>query len=261
MALLAHPAAAMRFSPSTCALPLALVLASACSDDAQFTTRFASDFAPAQHTVSVLGVFKDGQMSAEAWESVGPKLSAPFGATCDTAYTSLAASNPALSSAIDEYVRANGPGDELLEQLAPAATGDVILVFTIAGHVTGKPSSTPDTSTVSGSGASGGQMMGGGASGKYRGAQPGGAGGANGGRGMARPNAVAAFEVSASLYSVSQKRAVGFVTMQYDGPTQDDALQRMARKLGVSLPSARCAGWDWKTKVDDNRIRTLIEHS
>ena len=131
-------------------LPVALLFASACADDAQFTTRFASDFTPAQHVVSVLGVFKDGQMNSESWEALGPRLSAPFGATCDTAYAALVASNQPLSAAIDDYVRANGPGDELLEQLAPAATGDVILVFTVAGKVTGKPSSTPDTSAVSG---------------------------------------------------------------------------------------------------------------
>jgi hypothetical protein len=233
----------------------ALLLATACSDDAQFTTRFASDFAPARHSVSVLGVFKDGQMSSEAWESIGPKLSLPFGATCDTAYTALVSTNQPLSSAIDDYVRANGPGDELLEQLAPAATGDVILVFTVAGHVTGKPASTPDTSTVSGAPAGSNQTMGGGG-GKYRGMRP---GGVNGGRGMARAAPVAAFEVSASLYSVSQKRAVGFVAMQYDGPTMDDALQRMATRLGVALPSSRCGGWDWKAKVDDGRIRALTE--
>ena len=97
-------------------------------------------------------------------------------------------------------------------------------------------------------------MMGSG--GKYRGMRP---GGTSGSRGMAGRPAVAAFEVSASVYSVSLKRPVGFVSMQYDGPSLEDALQRMSKRLGLVLPSSRCGGWDWKAKVDDARIRALIE--
>ena len=244
----------MRRPLSSLALAFALLslfsLPSACSDDAQFTTRFASDFSPSRHTVSVLGVFKEGQMSTEAWESLGAKLSTPFGATCDTAYAGLVTTNQPLSSAIDDYVRANGPGDELLEQLAPAATGDLIAIFTVAGHVAGKAAPPPDTTAVQQSSP----MTGGG--GRYRGARP---GGVNGGRGMPRAPAIASFEVSVSFYSVSQKRAVGLLALQYEGTSLDDALQRMAQKLGLTLPSARCAGWDWKAKVDDARIRALIE--
>jgi hypothetical protein len=236
------------------ALLVALVLGglgvSACADDAQFTTRFASDFVPSRHVVSVLGIFKDGQMSEEAWESIGAKLSAPFGGTCDNAYGALVSSNQVLSTAIADYVRANGPGDELLEQLAPAATGDLILVFTVAGHVNTKAPPAPDTSAVAG----GSPMTGTG--GKYRGMRPGGSSGA---RGMARPSPTAAFEVSASLYSVHDKRSVGLLAMQYDGASLDEALQRMAAKVGVTLPGAKCGGWDWKAPVDDNRIRALIE--
>jgi hypothetical protein len=233
-------------------LPLLLLVlstASACTDDAQFTTRFASDFVPGRHAVSVLGVFKDGQMSSEAWESIGPKLSAPFGATCDTAYAALVASDQTLSSAIDDYVRANGPGDDLLEQLVPNATGDVIVVFTVAGHVNGKAPAGPDTGPVS----TGGSAMPGGRS---RGMRP---TGSQGTRGMARPSATGAFEISASLYSVGQKRSVGLLAMRYDGISADDALQRMATRLALALPGATCGGWDWKAKVDDHRIRALIE--
>jgi len=237
-----------------CSLALALALfalPSACSDDAQFTTRFASDFSPSRHTVSVLGVFRDGQMSTEAWESIGAKLSTPFGATCDTGFAGLVTSNQPLSAAIDDYVRANGPGDELLEQLAPAATGDLIAVFTVAGHVAGKAAASPDTTAVQQS-----SPMTGSGGGRYRGSRP---GGVNGGRGMPKAAAIASFEVSVSFYSVAEKRAVGMVALQYEGTSQDEALQRMAQKLGLSLPSAKCAGWDWKAKVDDAHIRTLIE--
>lgn len=242
----------MRRSLSSLALAFALLsLPSACSDDAQFTTRFASDFAPSRHTVSVLGVFRDGQMSSEAWDSLGSKLSSPFGATCETAYAGLVTSNQPLSSAIDDYVRANGPGDELLEQLAPAASGDLIAVFTVAGHVAGKAAPPPDTTAVQQS-----SPMTGAGGGKYRGSRP---GGVNGGRGMPKAPAIASLEVSVSFYSVSQKRAVGMLALQYEGTSLDEALQRMGQKLGLSLPGATCAGWDWKAKVDDARIRALIE--
>ena len=242
----------MRRSLPLLASVLALfLLPSACSDDAQFTTRFASDFSPSRHTVSVLGIFKDGQMSTEAWESIGAKLSVPFGATCDTAYASLVTQNQPLSTAIDDYVRANGPGDELLEQLAPAASGDLIAVFTVAGHVAGKAAPPPDTTAVQQS-----SPMPGAGGGKYRGSRP---GGVNGGRGMPKAPAIASLEVSVSFYSVSQKRAVGMLALQYEGTSLDEALQRMGQKLGLSLPGATCAGWDWKAKVDDARIRALIE--
>jgi hypothetical protein len=243
----------MRCLPCSLVVALALfALPSACSDDAQFTTRFASDFSPSRHTVSVLGIFRDGQMSTEAWESLGAKLSTPFGATCDTAYAGLVSSNQPLSAAIDDYVRANGPGDELLAQLAPDATGDLIAVFTVAGHVAGKAAPPPDTTAVQQSSP----MSGSGGGGKYRGSRP---GGVNGGRGMPKAAAIASFEVSVSFYSVAQKRAVGMVALQYEGTSQDEALQRMAQKLGLTLPGAKCAGWDWKAKVDDAHIRALIE--
>lgn len=234
-----------------------LALLSSCSDDAQFTSRFASDFVHGRHSVSVLGVFRDGQMSSESWEVIGPKLSAPFGTTCDTAFGALVTSNPPLSSAIDDYVRANGPGDELLAQLAPAATGDVIVVFTVAGHVGPKPASSADTSAVQSQGSSANSPMGAGG-GKYRGMRPGGMGGT---RGMQRTATTAALEMSASFYSVSEKRSVGLVAMQYDGASLDEAFQRMAAKITNAVPGSTCGGWDWKTRPvpDDHRIRDLIE--
>jgi hypothetical protein len=234
------------------ALVAALAICGACKDDAQFTTRFASDFAPGGHALSVLGVFKDGQMSSESWDAIGPKLSSPFGATCDTAYGRLVTADQALSTAIDDYVRANGPGDELLEQLAPAATGDVIVVFTVAGHVNDKDKTlTPSASTVS------------------NGAPMGGSGGRGHGNGGMRYGGIndhaiprgtsASFEVAATLYSIREKRAVGMLALQYDGNSLDEALQWMAARLGLAVPGAKCGGWDFTARIDDKRIRALIE--
>lgn len=224
----------------------------ACSDEAQFTTRFASDFAHANHAVSVLGVFRDGRMSSDAWDVVGPPLSAPFGKTCETAYGALIGTTPGLSSAIDDYVRANGPGDDLLEQLAPAATGDLILVFTIAGHIVSRTAPT-DSGAVS-TGAPGASMSGG----KYRGPHQ--AGGT--GRGMPTGTSTnAALEVSVSIYSVATHRSVGLIALGYDGVSLTEALSRMANRLGLALPQSRCAGWDWgKGAVNEAKLRELIEH-
>jgi hypothetical protein len=240
------------------ALSLLLALAvtapaAACSDYASVTARFAPDFPQGRHTVSVLGIFKDGQMSTDAWESIGARLSAPFGSTCTTGYAQLVATNQAASTAVDDYIRANGPGDEILEQLAPGASGDVVVVFTFAGHVSAKPAGTPDTGAMSSSPPGGSMGMGGG---KYRGTRPGG----STGRGMARPANAAALEMSASFYSVAQKRSVGLVSLEYDGTSLDDAFQKFAAKISSSIPGSACAGWDFKTPVDEKKIRELTEH-
>jgi hypothetical protein len=229
---------------------VALVFCAACKDEAQFTTRFASDFAPGRHTVSVFGVFKDGQMSSEAWDGIGAKLSAPFGATCETAYGHLVTSDQAVSSAIDDYVRANGPGDDLLAQLSPAATGDVIVVFTVAGHVNNEKAPPLNASSVSSGAPAVGSS---GPRGRGMGSSPGPME-----HGLPQATA-AALEVSVSLFSVPEKRSVGVVTLQYDGASLDEALQRLAARLGAALPGAACAGWNWTAKVDDKRIRALIE--
>jgi hypothetical protein len=50
-------------------------------------------------------------------------------------YDALVSSNAALASAVDEYARADGPTDDLLAQLAPAAQGDLVLVLTFAGKL------------------------------------------------------------------------------------------------------------------------------
>src|ERR1700722_13130989 len=96
---------------ATC-VPLTAV--AGCSD-AQITTRYAPTFTHAPHTVSLLGVYKDGRMNPDVWEQIGPALSTPLGGKCGPGYDSLVNGNPALSAAIDDYARANGIGDDLLD--------------------------------------------------------------------------------------------------------------------------------------------------
>lgn len=235
-------------------LALAPALLCACSGDAQLTSRFASGFTRAPHTVSVFGVYKDGRMSSEAWEQVGPGLSQPFGATCEQAYAQIESKNQTLSGAIDDYARANGVGDDLLEQLAPAAQGDLILVITVAGRVGSKGPNLPDTSTLA-TGAPGvgsSKYRTGSAIGSPMGPSPRSSGG------MRAPlDTSAAFEMVASLYSVTEKKAVGIITLDYDGKSVEDAIAKLAARLGQELPGSRCGGWNWDAKVDEQRIREL----
>ena len=226
-----------------------------CSDGAQFTTRYASDFAHTPHSISVFGVYKDGRMNPDVWEQIGPRLCASFGATCGVAYDALASSNPNLSAAIDDYARANGIGDELVDQLAPAATGDLIMVVTVAGAVAGKNQSLPETSSVSGGPPS---TMGS----KYRGGGMSTPGAGQTGT-MHRPRVLtdgASFEMSASLFSVSQHKSVGLVAMAYSGPSVDDAVQKLAAKLQGEIPGSKCAGWNWGVQLDEQHIRALGDH-
>ena len=217
-------------------------VASACHADATFNTNFASGFAPGGHTVSVFGVYKDGQMSSSSWGSIGPKVAAALGASrCDPAFdATLATTNADLASAVEDYTRADGPTDDLLVQLAPAAKGDLILVVTFAGKLPPPdkgPNITKEPSTMGGNGQGSMQNW------KSRAAAP----------------STDELDLSASLFSVAHSQSVAVVAMQYTGGSIDDAIAKFATKLGHALPQATCAGWNWDAKLDPERIRKSIE--
>lgn len=244
-------------SCSLAGLLLALATASCGSTEANFTTRFAPGFSPARHPVSVLGVYKDGRMNAEAWDSLAPKVSAWLGAArCEAGYVdaSSAKVNQSLWAAVDEYTRSNGPTDDLLAELAPAAQGDLVLVLTVAGRV-------PEQDKVqlqpepSGAGVSGG-------------GRPGSMGGMGGthspGAGSMHARSTPAgskdaLDLAALLYSVSEKRTVGQLSLEYTGHSLDDAWAKFVARLRESLPGASCTGWTWDGKVDVDRVRKLAE--
>jgi hypothetical protein len=228
-------------------LAVMFAAAAACgSTDATFSSRFASGFAPAHHVVSVLGAYRDGQMSADTWNSIGPQISPSLGgANCDAAYAfALVSTDRAVSSAIDDYTRSNGPTDDLLAHLAPAAKGDLILVLTLAGTVRLRSNDPASPASISGSPAIGGRSP---------------AGGARGG-GIApsgpEPRSQSdAFEMSASLFSVALRRSVALVGMQYSGASADEAVAQFAARLAQVLPGTTCAGWNWDAKIDAEQIR------
>jgi hypothetical protein len=230
------------------ALAIAIAVPSwGCGAEISYTSQFAPGFVPRHHTISVLGVYKDGQMSSGAWDAIEPRLAPALGAArCPAGYTdTLASTHNALSAAIEDYARSDGPTDDLLTRLAPAATGDLILVVTIAGklplHETGE---APKASSS---------------------AYGGGAGGARGGMGgapMHGPAPVTStdeLDLSASLFSVSRSQSVAVVALRYLGTSVDEAVSKLATKLAGSFPEAACAGWNWNAPIDADAIRHSID--
>jgi hypothetical protein len=255
---------------STCLVALAIAgatLVISCAEDAEYTTRFIPDYPSSPHaSVSVFGVYKDGRMSAEAWDYVMPALSgagdasaaivtdldaaAPLGGECPAAYqSSLVSKDMTLFTAVDEYARANGVTEGLLEKFAPSARGDLIMVITISGHVpVHDAGDTPSMQTnqpppLGGSG---------------RGGMVGRRGMGGNATGMRRVEDKTALEMSASLYSKSLHRTVGLVGMAYTGKSGDEALRMFVAKVRGAIPVAPCAGWD-DLKVDEAAIHGIQE--
>jgi hypothetical protein len=226
----------------------------ACGSTESFTTTFAPGFAPTHHAISVFGVFKDGQMSAEAWDSFAPRLSSWLGsAQCRGGYVegANARTDAPLWSAVDDYTRSNGPTDDLLTHLAPAAEGDLVLVLTIAGKV------PQEEKTKLQDEPAGGGLQGGG-----RGGMGGMSGMRNPGAGsMQRRSLPAAqkdeLDLAALVYSVAAKESVAQVSLAYTGHSLDEAFAKFSAKLRDTLPGAACAGWAWEGKVDAEAIRKL----
>lgn len=234
-------------------LPLLLLVnALACGEgEEEYTAKLASDFAPARHTVSVLGLYKDGLMSPEGWGTLAPRLAPALGSRrCEVGYDELVSSNPPLAEAIDEFARANGPADDLMAELAPAAKGDLLLVLTFAGKLpqktagdAGAPGEIPPPA---GGRSAGSRGMGGGS--MMRGRPP-----------PEAPRDTNAVDISASIYSVRQRRPVALVALRYSGATLDDALTKFGAKLAETLPQMQCAGWNWDVHIDPERIRGDID--
>jgi hypothetical protein len=235
-------------------VPLGLLLLSTgCQHDAVYATTFAPDFSPPHHVVSVLGVYKDGKMSSEAWDGIAARVSRSLGAaSCEAAYSEIATSpNHALWSAVDEYTLANGPTDDLLAKIAPAARGDLVLVVIVAGKLP-----TPEKIKVQDENQnrrSAGNMA-------PQGGGMGGGGGlprANGPmfRPHAPPAALDRLDLSASLFSVPKAASVALVALEYSGESVDEAITGFTAKLASALPGATCTGWNWDAKIDPEAIR------
>ena len=239
---------AARLSFRAACLAAAAVAAACGPQDARVATKFASDFAPQRRTISVFGVYKDGQMSADAWTTMASSVSPSLGANeCAAGYSdALQSGNGDLLSAIDDYARSDGPTDDLLAQIAPAAKGDLIIVFTFAGQL---PTPKPKNTVATNSGAPGvGQVPRVAAGGGRRGAGH-------------RPVDLDSNEldIAATIFSVAQRRSVGQISLRYSGTSINEAIGQFAAQLTDALPQARCDGWDWSAKIDPQHIRQIID--
>lgn len=239
------PRPASRPFGSGCVVTLA-AFAVACAPTVRWASKIAPDFAPSGHTVSVLGVYKDGQMSPEAWDAVGPSL-APLlgGRSCETAQGSAARDSP-LTDAIDDYARTNGPTDELLEALSPAALGDLILVVVEAGSLPPpeKKASVVDGPSPAGPSPNGSHGSAGLSTFATKKRRPG-----------ARDSDV--LQLSLSLFSVARGRSVALLDMQYSGDSAEEATREFAARVARQFPGTTCRGWHWDARVDPERIRRL----
>jgi hypothetical protein len=217
-------------------LVMAAVLCAGCFSDADFSVKSSSDFSPqSELTVSVVGVFKDGMMSAETWETVSPALSpALHGKSCDVAYGDAHVKKaPPLAQALDEYTRDNGITDELFAALAPAATGDAVMMITMAGRAQ-KPTSARDVlpSPL--------------ARGPFTSPQPAPIRAAltpapRGSR--AEKKSRGGLEMSASVFSRKTGHGVALISMLYTGTSEEEGIAMFARKLAAFIPNATCAPW------------------
>jgi hypothetical protein len=223
---------------------------SACGEeDINFAVKVAPGYSNTGNAISIFGIFKDGRMSPEAWDELGPRLSTAFhSGPCEVAVSSdLRRSNLALFTAIDDAGREEGITDVLLDRFAPAAVGNSILVITISGHA---PKAKDAVHAATRSQMGGGMGRGGGV-----GRRPSAAPREPDRRKGARAGDV--FEISASLFSNPQHQSVAQVAMAYKGASEEEALTKFIAKLGESFPGAICRGWKPDALPTDEAIRQL----
>jgi hypothetical protein len=214
--------------------------ATACWGKAEMSVQYAPGFQPAQHKISIFGVYKDGRMNSEAWGGIAPGVSKALGGRlCDAAYgTAAFPADRDVTRAIDEYATSNGPTDDLLGQIAPAAAGDLVMVLTVAGHLP-----VPVKVSVQDQ------------------PQRQGPGGAYGGRGRHRGKDfdLNELQLAAQVFSVSEGKTVAVVNLDYTGQSVDEAWTKFTAQIGESLPGSECTGWRADAKLDADKIRSLAE--
>ncbi len=225
------------------ALPLAAALVlPACGDDS-FHVQRAPEFPKASGAaLSIFGVYRDGRLAPEAWDSFRSHLAPLFGTSpCEPGYPDILTTSgtPALQ-AVDDFSRANGVTDELLDHLAPAAKGDLVLLITMTGRP-GKPTESDNL----GPSAAAPSMRGGGRRGQ---------GGVPTKKPVVDTNT---FEAVGIVFSVKAHHSVAAIRLAYTGASLEDALQSFMTKLGAELPQATCAGWKGDLRIDASDIRRI----
>lgn len=207
----------MRFVRFVMRFVLSLAVFSCAANDAQLEAKVAPELHSSAHaTVSILGVMKGGRMSADVWPDFAPSF---FGGACPIAFDDKL--DPAIASAVDQHVRANGMTESLFGAFGAATDADLVLLLEVSGQLPKVKSSSPVT---------------------FRG----------GTKRGALPNPTAdddedenhdALEMSAAIYSVRLGRSVGSVSMRYTGKSASEALDRFSKKLSATLEGTRCTAW------------------
>jgi hypothetical protein len=228
-------------------LCLVLVAAAAisCGDEASVNVKYAQGFTPHPATVSVLGIFRDGRMSVDAWGPLGPVLTTALGApvSCDPAFGEpLLRKDADLYALIDDDTRQNGITEDLLTKLAPRAEGDLILTVTVHGSVANPNARPNDTSQPSPGNAPPVPRGGLGGPGKGNRGQH--------HEGAPRMAAQKALELSASLYSIRLQKPVARLSMSYTGTSIEEAVRRFGTEVGTMMPGSTCRGWSF---LDEKR--------
>jgi hypothetical protein len=210
----------------------------------QFAVQSSPGWARANRRVSTFGLKRDGLMMKDGWRALGPEQAPPFGANaCDVAYSAQTFSNQAdLAGAFDEYTRAHGVTDQLLEAVAPAAQGDSFLFVSISGHPQFSGDSAPPSAAAMGSRGTPNMQVG------VFGMERGGAssGSSDGG-----------FIVDAVVFSVADKKSVAELRLRYTGKRIDEAFQMFNQRFESEFPGATCAGWNLDGRVDAASIKNL----
>jgi hypothetical protein len=216
-------------------------LAGCAGEDVELATFVTPGFpAGSPHTISVFGVFRDGRMNEHSWDELAPKLASMLGPEpCPAAYgAELLTEDGALAAAIDDYSRNYGVTDPLLDELAKAAKGDLVLVLIIAGAVRTKHSEAERPRPAPGPGAARMRRT------TYARA----------------PRADSGFEVTASLFSPKQHEIVAALTLHYAGPSEDAAIAKIANRWAELFPRTTCETWDFQAHpVDADAVRALPE--
>ena len=239
---------------SVVSLPL---LASCARSDTQFSAQFASDFTPAHHTVSVLAVYQDGQISTDAWHAIAVHLVPALGSSrCDFGYAGLIARNDPLTDSIDEYGREGSPID-FLRPLASVAKGDLVLVLKMVGGLSGPdhggPSSAgwPPTTLPSSLGVPAERSRGPSSAMPGRGSLGVSPAPPAAGRDTIPPGE-GGLDISGYFFSVREARLVAVASIQYSGASLDEASAKFAAKVAQALPETTCAGWSFEPSTEPN---------
>jgi hypothetical protein len=214
----------------------AAALNGACSSDTHVSVVRAPGFESQGAHVSVFAVYRDGRLSTEAWDELGPRLSTALGPSpCEAGFSRrLRSADKKLFDSLEREAKSNGVTDEMLVRVGASATGDLVLVLEVWGTL--KSPSKQESSPASAPAMSMG-----------RGGRRG--GGRSGRPGHASSSTVAnddALEMVARAYSPKAHEWVAQVEMRYSGTDVDEALARFNEEIGQLLPGASCSGWAWK---------------